>query len=415
MPTTNHQLLSNRTFVVLLTTSLFLHLATYLVIPLFPIFLEKTRHFALAEVGLVLGVGSVAFQLGSLSGGFLSDRLGRRNVMLIGALIQMGAMLGYSQSLYFGWFLLFSGMNGMGTGFVAPTLKAMISQTVSQTDRTTAFSWRGIAANIGIILGGLLITLFALGATQVIFLYSAGTLAILSVLMFFALPNDRCYGDKCKPIPLREYKEILKHRSFLLFSGVSLFIWALYAQLALFLPLRAEYVLHSTASIGLIWTINSIVVVLLQGPISRLVLQRINPYIALVVGTAFLGAGLLFLGWSTNFVTLSASAITFITGEMLFLPVLDSLVGHFATSKWMGAYFGIANVVSGIGSALGNVSGGAIMQRFGGVGSQIPWLVYGFVAVLIVAILSLFAGYAMRRHHGNRLNHPLVTHKQKAK
>ncbi|MGD8192268.1 MFS transporter [Brevibacillus ginsengisoli] len=412
MPMTNNHLLSNRTFIVLLITALFMHLATYLVIPLFPIFLEKTSHFSLSEVGLVLGVGSVAFQLGSLSGGFLSDRWGKRNVMLVGTLIQMVAMVGYSQSSLYVWFLLFSGLNGVGTGFLAPTLKAMISQVVDETERTTAFSWRGIAANLGIILGGLLITVFALGATKKIFLYSAGTLAVLAVLTFFALPNDRCQGEQCKPIPLSEYKEILKHRSFLFFSGVSLFIWALYAQLALFLPLRADYVLHSTASIGLIWTINSIVVVLFQGPISRFVLQRINPYIALVVGTGFLGAGLFFLGWSSNFVSISASAITFIVGEMLFLPVLDSLVGHFASPKWMGAYFGIANVVSGIGSAIGNISGGAIMQRFGGVGSQIPWLIYGFLTVLIVAILGLFAAYAMRRHHGNRYK---LTHREKAK
>lgn len=415
MPTTKNQLLSNRIFLVLLATALFMHLATYLVIPLFPIFLEKARHFALSEVGVVLGVGSVFYQIGSLTGGFLSDRYGRRNVMLIGALIQMGAMVGYNRSWVYGWFLLFSGLNGFGTGLLAPTLKAMISQVVDEKERTTAFSWRGIAANLGIILAGVLITLMALGATANIFLYSAGTLAFLAALTFFALPNDRCSGEKCKPIPLSEYQEILKHRSFLLFSGVSLFIWAVYAQFALVLPLRAEYVLHSTASIGLIWTINSVAVVLLQGPISRFVLQRINPYLALVVGTCFLGAGLLFLGWSTTFVSLSASAITFIFGEMLFLPVLDSLVGHFASSKWMGAYFGIANVISGIGSAIGNVFGGTIMQRFGGVGSQIPWLVYGFLTVLIVTILSLFAVYAIHRHHGNRSSQQWFTRKEKAK
>ncbi len=415
MPTTIKGLFSNRIFIVLLAAALFMHLSTYLVIPLFPIFLEKTRHFTLAEVGLVLGVGSVAFQIGSLFGGFLSDRFGRRNVMLLGVLIQLAAMIGYNRSTLYWLFLLFSFTNGIGVGLLAPTLKAMISQVVDTSQRTAAFSWRGIAANIGIIMAGLWITLFALGATERIFLYSAVTLALLAALTLLALPNDRCQGEKCRPIPLREYAKIWKHRSFLLFSGVSLFIWALYAQFAFVLPLRGEYVLHSTASIGLIWTINSICVVLLQGPISRFILERINPYIALVAGTVFLGAGLLFLGWAGSFVTLSASAVVFIIGEMLFLPVLDSLIGHFASEKWVGAYFGISNVVSGIGSAIGNVAGGSIMQKFGGVGSQIPWLLYGFLTLVIASILGVFAAYAMRRYHVHSPARQMMRHKEKVK
>lgn len=398
MATSTQRLLSNRIFVILMATSLVMHLASYLVIPLFPIFLEKTRDFSLAEVGIILGVGSVAYQAGSLLGGFLSDRYGRRNVMGLGTLIQLGAMIGYSRSNDYAFFLLFSFLNGIGVGLLAPTLKAMISQIVDETQRTTAFSWRGIAANLGIILAGIVITLFAIGANERIFIYAAVAQGALAVLTFLALPNDRCRGEKCRPIPLREYREILSHRSFLLFSVVSLFIWALYAQFAFILPIRGEYVLHSTTSIGLIWTINSICVVLFQGPISRFVLERINPYVALVVGTAFLGIGLFLLGRTSTFIELSGSAILFIVGEMLFLPVLDSLVGHFASPKWMGAYFGISNVVSGIGGAIGNVAGGSLMERFGGVGSQMPWLIYGFLTLVICSILGLFAAYANQKN-----------------
>lgn len=398
MTTSTKRLLTNRIFLILMATSLFMHLATYLVIPLFPIFLEKTRHFSLAEVGIILGVGSVAFQIGSLFGGFLSDRFGRRNVMGLGTLIQLGAMIGYSRSISYVFFMLFAFVNGIGVGLLAPTLKAMISQVVDESQRTTAFSWRGIAANVGIIAAGIIITIFAIGANKRIFIYAAIAQGVLALLTFSVLPNDRCQGEKCRPIPLREYREILSHRSFLLFSVVSLFIWALYAQFAFILPIRGEFVLHSATSIGLIWTINSICVVLFQGLISRFVLERINPYVALIVGTLFLGTGLFLLGTTSNFIELSGSAILFITGEMLFLPVLDSLVGHFASPKWMGAYFGISNVVSGIGGAIGNVAGGSIMERFGGVGSQLPWFIYGFFTLVICAILGLFAAYAKQKN-----------------
>jgi len=405
----------NRLFLFLLSVVFFMHVASYLIIPIFPIFLQKVQLFSLSQVGLVLGVGSFAYQGGSLIGGFLSDRFGRRSVMISGALTQGSAMIGYAFSYSFPMFLLFSAVNGIGTGLLAPTVKAMIADAVKGNDRTKAFSWRGIVAHSGIILAGLLITWMSI-ANQRLFLFAAGFFFLLAVVARLTLPYDRCIGEKCRPTPLREYLRILRHRSFLLFSGITLFIWALYAQFALVMPLRAEFVLGSSTSVGLIWTINSASVVLLQGVVSRFVLERINPYLSLVAGTLMLGLGLYGLGQAEHFWTLSFSAVCFILGEMLFLPVLDSLVGYFATEEWMGAYFGITNFVSGIGTALGTSLGGNLVQRLGGVGDPSPWIGYGIVALFFAAILGLFANYAMARHNtGVRPNLYVSRRKEKAK
>jgi MFS family permease len=392
----------NKTYTLLLALVFFMHLAAYLIVPVFPVFLQNVRAFSIAQVGLVLGVGSIAYQAASLLGGPLSDRFGRRSVMIAGALLQGLAMLGYHWGQTFWLFLVFSGVNGLGVGLLAPTIKATIADAVAEEERTAAFSWRGIFAHLGIIVAGLTITwLTALGRTP--FLLASLVFATLAVITWLTLPNDRCVGPDCRRTPLPEYLHILRHRSFLLFSGISLLIWAFYAQFALVLPLRGEHVLHTSTLIGLIWTINSVSVVLLQGVISRFVLVRINPYLALVAGIALLGAGLFGIGFARQFATLSASAVLFIMGEMLFLPVLDSLVGYFAKENWLNAYFGVANFVSGIGTALGTSIGGALVERLGGVGSPYPWIAYALATVLLAAILGLFALYAMPRHKRGRV------------
>ncbi|MGG1663437.1 MFS transporter [Brevibacillus sp. NRS-1366] len=397
MEVSTRSLWRNKPYLLLLLLVFFMHLASYLVIPVFPVFLQKVRSLHLSQVGLVLGAGSIAYQVGSLLGGPLSDRLGRRAIIVLGSMLQGSAMLGYHYSLSFGVFLLFSSVNGLGLGLLAPTIKAMIADEVASTQRTAAFSWRGILAHSGIIVAGLVITwMTALG--QQPFLIAALVFAMLAALTWFSLPDDRCVGPDCKRTPLSEYKNILTHRSFLLFSVITLLIWALYAQFALILPLRGEHVLHSATLIGLIWTINSMSVVLIQGFVSRFVLQRINPYISLAIGTTLLGAGLTAMGWAEQFVTLSAAAILFILGEMLFMPVQDSLVTHFAKEEWLGAYFGFSNFVSGIGTAIGTSIGGAMVERLGGVGSPYPWIAYGAVTLFLAAILGLFAIYAIARH-----------------
>lgn len=397
MSETTSSLLRNRPYMILLVIVFSMHLASYLVVPIFPVFLQKMRAFSIAEVGIVLGVGSAAYQAGSLLSGVLSDRYGRRNVMVTGALIQGIAMVGYSYSGTYLLYLLFAAVNGLGVGFLAPTLKAMIADAVPTIQRTAAFSWRGIFAHMGIILAGISITLLTF-ANERLFLFAAIVFALVALLTRFSLPYDRCIGEQCRPTPISEYRQILLHRSFVLYSAITLLIWAFYAQFALVMPLRGESVLGSTKLVGLIWTINSLTVVLLQGSISRFILQRVNPYIALVLGTFMLGAGLFLLGWSERFITLSGSAILFIIGEMLFLPVLDSLVGHFAKEEWLDIYFGFSNFVSGIGTAIGTSIGGGMIERLGGVGSAAPWFVYGLTTILIVSLVGLFAVYAMPRH-----------------
>jgi len=387
----------NKPYLLLLILVFFMHLASYLVIPVFPIFLEKARALSLSQVGLVLGAGNISYQIGSLLGGPLSDRFGRRSIIVIGALLQGAAMLGYHYAVPYWLFLTFSSVNGMGLGLLAPTIKAMIADEVDAAQRTSAFSWRGILAHSGIIVAGVVIA-WMTSLQQRPFLLAALVFAALAALTRFSLPDDRCIGPDCRRTPLAEYKHILTHRSFLFFSLITLVIWALYAQFALILPLRGEHVLHSATLIGLIWTINSMSVVLLQGLVARYVLQRINPYLSLTMGTALLGTGLTAMGWAEQFIALSGAAFLFILGEMLFMPVQDSLVTHFAKEEWLGAYFGISNFVSGIGTAIGTSLGGIMVEKLGGVGSRSPWIAYGMVTLFVASVLGLFAVYASARY-----------------
>lgn len=404
-----NNLLANRVFVMLLVSSLFMHLATYLVIPIFPVFLEQTRHFSVTRTGIVLGVGSFFFLVGSFIGGVLSDRLGRRTVLVVGSLLQGVAMMGFGFSTTYGFHLLFSAINGMGLGLFAPTLKAMIADVVKDEERTSAFAFRGIAANVGMILGGLLIAFAVRSADERIFWYAAAVSFALAVIARLTLPNLRREGEAHLSIPFRSYRQVFKHRRFILFSLVTLLVWALYAQFALLLPLRGQYVLGSTASIGLIWTINSALVVLFQGGISRLVLERFHPYLSMAIGTLLMGAGIFSLGWAQHFASLSLMAALFVFGEMMFLPVLDTLVGAFAKEENLGVYYGISNVVTGVGSAIGSSVGGIMVEQLGGVGQTAPWIVYGLAAIVITASLSLYGYWAV--HDSDPMS---VSRKEKA-
>ncbi|GAA4717354.1 MFS transporter [Brevibacillus fulvus] len=413
MNQTISSILHNRVYVLLLVVVFVMHLAGFLITPIFPILLKKDLTFSLTQIGLVLGVENIVYLAGSLLGGMLADTYGRRSVMVTGALTQAAAMLGFGISQTFWLFVLFAALNGFGLGFIAPALKAMITDSVTVEQRTSAFSIRGIAAHSGIILAGITLSWFA-AVNQRLFFFSSLLFVLLALIVRITLREERKENTK-QPIPLTQYKMLFYHRSFLLFSLITLLIWAFYAQFGLALPLRVENVLGSANSIGFIWTINSLSVLLLQGGISRFLLLRLNPYLSLLLGTLMLGVGIVGLGWSDRFAFLSASAVVFIIGEMILLPVLDSLTSYFAKDDLLGIYFGFANFIAGIGSAVGTSLGGWLIERLGGVGNSAPWVAFGLMTVLILALLGIFAIYAVPKYQRTPPTTPItIVRREKA-
>ncbi|PAQ14695.1 MFS transporter [Bacillaceae bacterium SAOS 7] len=370
---------------VLLIGVLLTHLGTYMVVPLLPIFLKVDKGMTIAEIGLILAMSPLTYQVSSLFGGWLADRIGRRGVIAVGAWLNGAAIAGF---LLFDtvWLLMCMGLlSGLGVGLNTPSTKAAIAALATEEDnKTTAFSLRGVAANVGIAIAGLL-TYFVLGGAFPLIFYTATGLYILSGLIsLFMLPKG-CGDEPCETVPVKAYVEIFKNKAFVVFSLVSILIWALYTQLALSLPLRAEDILPDSSVVSLIWTVNAVIVVALQTLISRRFIEKTHPMYVLALGVLFIGGGLGSIYFSTNFYWLLASGVIFIIGEMLILPTMDATVSRLGTAKMIGVFFGLTNFVSGVGEGAGKFAGGQLLRL--GTSSSIPWLTFALSAVVISGLL----------------------------
>ncbi|WP_191567680.1 MFS transporter [Metabacillus idriensis] len=370
---------------VLLFGVMLSHLGTYMVIPLLPIFLKVQKGMTITEIGLVLAVSPFTYQGGSLLGGWLADRIGRRAIIAVGALINAAAIAGFAFFDELWMFIAMGVLSGLGVGLNAPSTKAAIAALASKdSNKTTAFSLRGIAANIGTAIAGLL-TYFVLGGNSALIFYvAAGLYILLGVTNWFFLPKG-CGDEPCKPIPLRSYTEIFRNKAFVVFSLVSILVWTLYTQLSLSLPLRAEDVLPNPDAVSLIWTINAFIVIVLQTPISRWLIEKIHPMYALALGIIFIGGGLGSIYFATNFYWLILSGAIFIFGEMLIVPTLDATVSRIGTAQMIGVFFGIANFASGLGEGSGKFVGGQLLSK--GTSSFLPWLTFALAALAISGML----------------------------
>lgn len=359
-----------------------------MIIPILPIMLKEDVGLSLGQVGMVLGAYAIAFQFGSMFGGFLADRIGRRLIIGLGALIGAVGFIGLGIVTTYFSVLIVTLVAGFGNGLNAPSTKAAIAALASKGNETTAFSFRGVAANIGTAIAGLIVFFLVSGSPKVIF-WIAGIIYIgLAIKSWFLLPKN-CGDSNCPIIPSGAYREVFKNKPFIVFGLISILIWALYAQLALALPIRATNILAEPSNVALIWTIKSIIVILVQTWFTNRIISIIHPLVALSIGLVLIGGGVASLYWADSFLHLVLSGSIFVVGEMLILPTMDSTISQLSKAGLIGLFFGLANVLSGLGEATGNFLGGRLLE-VGTEVSYLPWLVYiilGIVLGLIILIL----------------------------
>lgn len=375
---------------VLLSGVLFVHLGTFLLLPFFPVVLTSAKKLTLGQTGLVIGAGSIAYLVGSLLGGVLSDRFGPKLTMIIGLLIRGGGLLLLAWADSFYALFLINLVSGIGDGLYMPPAKAGIASFASEGTKTAAFSYRGIAANIGVTLGPLIGTLLLHQGPGWLFTGAAVVYTGLAVAHLLLLERD-CVGPECREktrVPLRA---LLQDRPFLIYSAVTILLWTLFAQFTLSLPLRAQQI-QAARNIGVIWTVTSLIVIVLQTPLTRLFAKRLHPLRAMATGTVLIALALGSVAFSSSFWHLFASAAVFTFGNMLVMPTSDAIVSDLATEDRMGLYFGISAFVFGAGEALGNIGGGQLMQAAEDIDYlAMPWLLYGVTGVALGIAYFLLA------------------------
>ncbi|MFD1737721.1 MFS transporter [Bacillus salitolerans] len=162
----------------------------------------------------------------------------------------------------------------------------------------------------------------------------------------------------------------------------------MYAQFALALPLRAESFMENPAAVSLVWTFNSILIVMFQTIITNKIIRRIKPMNSLALGTFFIGLGISSLYFANHFLILVICGMIFIMGEMILMPTIDITITRLGSAELIGTYFGLANFVFGLGEGIGNFSGSRLLNV--GIQTYLPWITYFSVAVFVSIVIVLF-------------------------
>lgn len=134
---------------------------------LFPL-VYAAAGMSLGEIGTLAAIYPAVWGLGQLVTGALSDRVGRKGLIVGGKVAQAGGIVLIALGDAFHWFALGAGLVGAGTAMVYPTLLAAIGDVAHPSWRASAVGvyrlWRDSGYAVGALVAGAIADGFGLVA-----------------------------------------------------------------------------------------------------------------------------------------------------------------------------------------------------------------------------------------------------------
>ncbi|MGA9398156.1 MAG: MFS transporter [Anaerolineaceae bacterium] len=380
-----------RTFWTLMGVSFIDHLGGALMFPFFALYITSKFNVGMTEVGVLFALFSISSFIGSALGGALSDRLGRRG-MLIFSLISTSAssvLMGLVNSL--GAFYVLALLVGIFTDVGGPARQAMMADLLPVEKRVSGFGIFRVVFNISAAIGPAIGGFMATRSYLALFITDAVLSFITAILVYLYIPETKPKELLDAPkesigATFRGYFTVLKDRIFVFYIFASILAGLVYMNfnttLGVFLR---DYRGIPESGYGLLITINATMVVLMQFSISR-VIEKYKPMLMMALGTMLSGLGFALFGF-VNTYSLAVFAMVVLTiGEMIWAPVSNALVAMFAPEDKRGRYMAAFGFSWGIPFAIGPLLAGQFLDSGNG-----NWLWYACGIIGILGTLCFLA------------------------
>ena len=335
-----------------------------IIIPLLP-FYAQTFGASPLVVGLLFASFSLAQLIATPALGALSDRWGRRPVLifsLLGTVVSF-VMLALAHTLT----LLFIAriVDGLSGGNIT-TARAYIADVTEPHERAKAYGFLGAAFGMGFIVGPGLAGLFATISYTAPIWAAAFITLIATAMAWFWLPETVHRGDGETVSPWRALPEVFRRRQLRPLLIADFLYWCSFSvcntTFALFAARRFEFdVVHTGYVLAAFGFLGVVVQVGMVAPIVRMIGVQRTLLLGLVI--AAIGWGLVAASYSVAFFLLAL--IPAGIGVGLCNASLITLVSHSASKDEQGKVQGAAGALESLGRTIGPVWGNGALQKFG--------------------------------------------------
>ncbi|XVV12206.1 MDR family MFS transporter [Actinoplanes sp. CA-131856] len=389
------------------------------------LYLTAQRGAGTAQAGLIVGTYGIGGILGTLAGGVLTDRWGRRRTLLLSHFIVAATLAGLAFSPDLRVIAALCLLLGLFQSMPQPAFVAAIIDVVPVERRSRAFNLQFWAFNLGMALASLIAGVLATWSYVGLFLIDAASTLATALLIAWKIPETLprhrpapasadipaadavdipaayAAGSSSRPSPPRPSKPergrprglgvVLTDRIFLAFVGLTVLQALIYTQASTIVPLAMQDDHLSPSAYGVVVSLGAALIVVGQLFVPR-VIDGHRKHRVLAAALLINGIGFAVLALAEQLPLYLLAAVIWTIGGMLAAPPNAEINSELAPLELRGRYQAVFFLAFPAASFLAPALGGAGLQYLG----DAHWLIVGALGVAAAA-LHLAAGPARER------------------
>jgi MFS family permease len=336
----------------------------------FALYVTDRFSVGMTEVGTLLALFGIAGMIGSTIGGALTDHFGRKRLILFGLVSSAFTTLSFVAIPRIQLFYPVIVIAGLFSNFGGPAQGAMVADLLPEEKRSEGFGMWRVAANLGWLTGPIVGGLLADYSILLIFVLDAVVSVVAALIVLRAIPetlparSESEVSSRSVLASFKGYGTVMRDMAFLAFIIPSVLAGIAYQQS--YAPLTVylqEYHHLSAKTIGSLFSLDALFVVLLQFPFIRWAQKRAH-FLMMAVGMAVTGLGLTLYGAVATYPLFVVARLAIATGEMVWMPTGQALATQFAPEDMRGRYMAYFGLTFGVATAVSPILGGLILDNF---------------------------------------------------
>lgn len=315
-----------------------------------------SKGYGAAAGGFALGAYGVGHGLSSLVGGWLADRIGRRNSIAISMFSSAAAMLALSRAEEYWTIVGLATLAGIAAELYRPAASALLGDLTPAGHRVIAFATYRLAINAGFAFGPATAGFLAKHSFTWLFVGDAITSALYGIVALVALPHGlRSAEGSTGWIPA--LRHAAGDRKFLGFLAASMISAIAFFQFESTFALHVIDAGYSAATYGALVSLNGFLIIFLELPIAAWTRHAVRPRAVMAFGYALVGIGFAINLFAFSIPLMVLSVLVWTLGEMTNAPLGGAYVSDLAPPELRGRYMGLWAITWSVGLTLGPALG----------------------------------------------------------
>lgn len=388
-----------RLFWVVVVVSFIDRVGGTLLFPFFALYITQKFHVGMTQAGILLGISSLFGLIGGTVGGALTDKFGRKGLILFGLIFSALSTLTFGLVTHLSMLYPLMVIVGLLSNIGGPAGDAMIADILPEKQRQEGFGILRVVGNLAWIIGPTIGGFVANINFFYLFVIDSLVSCLVAAIVFRLLPET-------KPEPhaheqtetlwqtVLGYRVAFKDFAFMAFVVAGMLMLIVYQQMygSLSVYLRDNHNINPSGY-GFLMTTSAITVVLFQFWVSRVIKYR-PPFLMMAIGTVFYMIGFTLFGIVTTYVLFALNIVIITIGEMIVVPMSQSIAANFAPEAMRGRYMAIFGLTWAIPSTIGPGAAGYILDHYN---PNLLWYIGGAICGL-----SVLAYYALHLRLGSK-------------